>query len=166
MEALGVIAKVQELTEWCEGMVIIPKTNGKVQICVDLTNLTQSVRRERHLLPAVDQTLAQLAGAKMFSKLDANSGFWQIRLASESAQLTTLITPFGRCSLRNSPLSSLHSGVCATHHFHHSIRESAQLTTFITPFGRCSLRNSPLSSLHSGNVVCATHHFHHSIRAM
>ena len=95
MEALGVIAKVQEPTEWCAGMVVVPKANGKVRICVDLTNLNQSVRRERHPLPVVDQTLAQLAGAKVFSKLDANSGFWQILLAPESAQLTTFITPFG-----------------------------------------------------------------------
>ena len=96
MEELGVIAKVEAPTEWCAGMVVVPKSNGKVRICVDLTQLNQSVRRERHLLPAVDQTLAQLAGARIFSKLDANSGFWQIPLAAESALLTTFITPFGR----------------------------------------------------------------------
>ena len=32
----------------------------------------------------------------MFSKLDANSGFWQIPLAQESRPLMTFITPFGR----------------------------------------------------------------------
>ena len=103
MEALGVIAKVQDPTEWCTGMVVVPKANGKVRICVDLINLNQSVRRERHPLPAVDQTLAQLAGAKVFSKLDANSGFWKIPLAPESAQLTTFITPFGRFCFHRLP---------------------------------------------------------------
>ena len=34
--------------------------------------------------------------AKIFSKLDANSGFWQIPVAKESRPLTTFITPFGR----------------------------------------------------------------------
>ena len=41
----------------------------------DLTRLNESVCRERHPLPAVERTLAQLAGAKVFTKLDANSEF-------------------------------------------------------------------------------------------
>ena len=51
---------------------------------------------EKHMLPSVDHTLAQLSGANIFSKLDANSSFWQINLAEESRRLTTFITPF-RC---------------------------------------------------------------------
>lgn len=46
-------------------------------------------------MPAVDQTLAQLAGAIAFLKLDANSGYWQIPLSPESALHTTFMTPFG-----------------------------------------------------------------------
>lgn len=64
MEKLGVISKVNQPTDWCAGMVVMPKGNGKVRICVDLTRLNDSVCRERHPLPAVDQILAQLAGAK------------------------------------------------------------------------------------------------------
>ena len=74
MEEQGVITRVHEPTDWCAGMVVVPKKNGKVRICVDLTKLNKSVKRERHPMPAVEQTLAQLAGAKVFSKLDANSG--------------------------------------------------------------------------------------------
>ena len=96
MRHLGVIVPVREPTDWCSGMVVVPKPQDKVRICVDLTQLNKSVRREHHQLPAVEQTLAQLAGAKIFTKLDANSGFWQIPLTPESSRLTTFITPFGR----------------------------------------------------------------------
>ena len=95
MEKLGVISRIEELTDWCAGMVVVPKANKQVRICVDLTKLNEHVRRERHQLPAVEQTLAQVAGARVFSKLDADSGFWQIPLSAESAPLTTFITPFG-----------------------------------------------------------------------
>lgn len=103
MEKSGVITKMNQPTEWCASMVVVPKTNGRVRICVDLSKLNKSVRRERHPLPAVDQTLAQLAGARLFTKLDANSGFWQIPLASASSLLTTFITPFGRYRFNRLP---------------------------------------------------------------
>ena len=96
MEQLGVIRRVDTSTEWCSGMVVVPKSNNKVRICVDLTKLNKSVRRERHILPSVEQTLAQLKGAKFFTKLDANSGFWQIKLSEKSALFTTFITSVGR----------------------------------------------------------------------
>ena len=53
MEMLGVITKIQEPTEWCAGMVVVLKTDNKVWICADLTKLNQSIRHERHPLPAV-----------------------------------------------------------------------------------------------------------------
>ena len=71
--------------------------------CVDLTKLNESILREYHPLPLVDHTLAQLAGATSFSRLDANSGFWQIGLSPESAKLTTFITLFGKFCFNRLP---------------------------------------------------------------
>ena len=103
MEVMGVISKIQDPTPWCAGMVIVPKRSGAVRICVDLKPLNQSVLREVHPIPKVDETLAQLSGATVFSKLDANSGFWQIPLAEESRPLTTFITPFGKFCFNKLP---------------------------------------------------------------
>ena len=50
-----------------------------------------------------DETLAQLSGGKMFRKLDANSGFWQIPLALSSRLLTTFITLSGRYCFNKLP---------------------------------------------------------------
>ena len=96
MEREGVITKVEGPINWCAGMVVVPKANQKVRICVDLTRLNKNVQRERHILPSVDHTLAQFAEAHYFTKLDANSGFWQVPLSKKSACLTTFIMPFGR----------------------------------------------------------------------
>eukprot|EP00118_Oscarella_pearsei_P022429 m.259498 g.259498 ORF g.259498 m.259498 type:complete len:276 (+) comp40422_c0_seq1:1730-2557(+) len=73
MPESGVISKVDRPTEWCAGMVVAPKSGQRVRICVDLSRLNKYVRRERLMLPSVEPTLAQLHGAKCFSKLDANS---------------------------------------------------------------------------------------------
>lgn len=74
--------------------VAVPKPNGNVRICVDVTKLNESVCHERRILPNVDERLAQLKGASIFSKLDATSGFWLIPLHIESETLTTFITLF------------------------------------------------------------------------
>ena len=83
MESMGVIEKSSDPTPWCAGMVVVPKRDGKIRICVDLKPLNESVLREIHPLPKVD-TLAQLSGAKLIGKLDTNSGFWQTPLGKSS----------------------------------------------------------------------------------
>ena len=94
----GVISAVDQPIDWCTPMVVTPKSNGKMRECVDLSKLNEFVKRENRPLPdvAVDTTLGRLAGSTVFTKLDANSGFWQIKLAWESRPLTTFITPWRR----------------------------------------------------------------------
>ena len=93
-------------------MVVVPKQNEKVRICVDLTRLNQYIKRERHILPSVGHVMGQVGDAKIFSKLDANSGFWQIELAPESAKLTTFITPFGRYYFNRLPFGITSAPEC------------------------------------------------------
>ena len=93
----GVISPIQEPTPWCARMVIIPKRSGAVHICINLKLLNRSILYVNRIpTPKVDETLAQVSGTKILSKLDMNSGFGQIPLAKESRPLTTFITPFGR----------------------------------------------------------------------
>ena len=84
-------------------MVVVPKKMGEVRISVDLKLLNESVQRELYPMPKVDDTLALLSGTTIFSKLDSNSGFWQIPLSKESRPLTTFITPFGRFHFNKLP---------------------------------------------------------------
>ena len=67
-----------------------------VQICVDVTPLNKVVQRKTHPMGSVNESLAMLGESRVFTKLDANSGFWQIPLDERSKLLTTFVTPFGR----------------------------------------------------------------------
>ena len=95
MEAMGVIEKVDAPTKWCSPIVVVPKSNGKVRICGDFIQLNKAILRENHPMPTTEQTLGKLTGAKVISKLDANSGFWQRKLKYSSKLLSTFITPWG-----------------------------------------------------------------------
>ena len=103
MLALSVIEPVEQPTDWCFGLTIAPKANGDIRMCVDLTHLNKSVRREIYPLPRVSDMLAMLSEGKIFSKIDAKSGFWQIKLDPKSKLLTTFITPWGRFCYRVMP---------------------------------------------------------------
>ena len=103
MESLGVISRVDQPTPWCTGIVVVPKKNEDIRICVDLKPLNSNVLREVHPLLTVDETLAHLSSACAFSKLDANSGFWQIPLTASSKLLTTFLTHNGRYCFNKLP---------------------------------------------------------------
>ena len=99
----GVISPVTVPTTWCSGLVPVPKPNGNVRLCIDLTQLNKAVQREIHPMPSVDESLAKLGKSRFFTKLDANSGFWQLPLDEGSKLLTTFVTPFGRYCFNRLP---------------------------------------------------------------
>ena len=104
MASAVVIEAVDEPTDWCAPIVVVPKQSGDVRICVDLTKLNEAVRRENYILPKVESTLGSIASkGHIYTKLDANSGFHQVVLSEDSARLTTFITPFGRYMFRRLP---------------------------------------------------------------
>ena len=84
-------------------MVTVPKSNGKLRICVDLTKLNENVCRETYPLPKIDALLGEIGESTVFTKIDANSGFWQEKLAENSQLLTTFLTPFGRYCFQRLP---------------------------------------------------------------
>ena len=44
-----------------------------------------------------------MSGAKFFTKLDASSGYWQIKVDQESSKLLSFATPFGRYHFKRLP---------------------------------------------------------------
>ena len=74
MERLGVIKRINEPTDWCSPMSLVPKKDGSVRLCVDLRKLNSSIKRETYTLPTLDDILPNLSGSKYYSTLDASRG--------------------------------------------------------------------------------------------
>jgi hypothetical protein len=98
-----VIEPVSEPADWVSSLVPIPKKDGSIRICMDCRELNSAVKREHYTIPTYDEVSARLAGAKKFSLLDAQSGFWHIRLSEESSRICTFNTPFGRYRWKRLP---------------------------------------------------------------
>ena len=103
MESEGVITKQTEPTDWVNSMVVVPKPNGKVRICIDPRDLNKAVLREHYPMKTIEDILTEIPEAKVFSKIDAVSGYWQIKLSPESQKLCTFNTPLGRYSFTRLP---------------------------------------------------------------
>ena len=103
MESLNVISKVEKSTDWVNGMVIVEKPNGKLRICLDPRPLNKAIKRHHHPMPTVEEITAKMKGAKYFAKLDASSGYWQIKVDEESADILTFSSPYGRYRFNRMP---------------------------------------------------------------
>jgi hypothetical protein len=95
LETMEVIEKVEGPTPWVSPVVVVPKKNGDVRLCVDMRQANQAVMRERHPIPLVDDVLQKMNGATVFSKLDLRWGFHQIELEEDSRTITTFVTHKG-----------------------------------------------------------------------
>ncbi len=93
---LGVIKPVQKPTEWVSAMVAACEKDGNVRLCTDPVHLNKVLLRPHYPMKTVEQVIAAMPGAKVFSILDAKCGFWQVPLSEESLRLTTFMTPVGQ----------------------------------------------------------------------
>ena len=96
MEEGNVIAKVTRPTDWVNSIVVREKPDGWLRICLDSTDLNTAIKRDHYPTPTVEEITPKLAQAKIFSKLDAKNGYWNINLDEESSYLTTLNTTYER----------------------------------------------------------------------
>ena len=95
LEDQGIIEKVHGPTPWVSPLVIIPKKNKEIRLCVDMRMPNKAIIRERHPSPVIDDLIQALNGATVFSKLDLKSGYHQLTLAPECRYITTFATHKG-----------------------------------------------------------------------
>ena len=55
---------------WIYPLVVVPKSDGDVRVCVDMRRANEAIIRERHLIPTVEELLQDLNGRTLFSKID------------------------------------------------------------------------------------------------
>ena len=101
----GVIVPEVEPTDWVNSLLIVEK-KGKdskqkineknLRICIDPRSLNEAIKRPHFSSNTLEEITSRLTGARYFSILDAQNGFWQIELDEASSKLTTFITPWGR----------------------------------------------------------------------
>lgn len=65
-----------------------PKKNAEFRLCVDYRRLNEVTVKDMYPMPKVDEVLEALGGATIFTKLDALSGYHQIKMREEDVEKT------------------------------------------------------------------------------
>jgi hypothetical protein len=91
-------------------VLFVHKKDGTLKMCVDYRALNKATVKNWYLLPRIDDLFDRLLGAKVFSRIDLRSGYYQIRIADWDEEKTAcrmrygsyefLVMPFG---LTNAP---------------------------------------------------------------
>lgn len=83
MLKVGFIAPIDNL-DWIYPIIIVPKKNKKLRICVDYRKLNAVTILDPFPLPYMDSILDEVAGHEIYSFLDGFSGYNQIRMAPKN----------------------------------------------------------------------------------
>ena len=67
-------------SEWLANVVMVPKKDKSLRMCIDFKHLNKVCPKDRFPLPRIDQIVDSTAGCERLSFLDAYSGYHQIRL--------------------------------------------------------------------------------------
>ena len=71
------------------------KDSDKLRMCIDYRALNSNTVLDRYPLPRIDGLLAQLQGARVFSKLDLRDGYHQLPMKEEDCFKTAFCTKYG-----------------------------------------------------------------------
>ena len=75
--------------------VLIRKRDGGVRWCIGYRPLNTVTIKDVFPLPLIEECLDTLAGNIWYSKLDANSAYWQVGIKPGDRKKTAFTTKFG-----------------------------------------------------------------------
>ena len=84
--------EVVDYPEWLANVVLVPKKDGKVRICVDYRDLNKVYMKDDFSLPHIDVLIDNATACAMYSFMDGFSRYNQILMAIIDKAKTAFIT--------------------------------------------------------------------------
>ena len=71
------------------------KKDGTLRMCIDYRELNKLTIKNKYPLPRIDDLFDQLQGKTVFSKIDLQYGYHQLRIKDEDIPKTIFRTQYG-----------------------------------------------------------------------
>ena len=97
---------------WASRIALVPKNDGTVRFCVDFRKLNNMTKKDSYPLPRIDDCLDALRGAKWFSTVDLQSGYWQVQMDECDKEKTAFVTCRGLYQFRVMAFGLCNAGAC------------------------------------------------------
>jgi len=68
---------------------------GTLRLCIDYQQLNKVTVKNKYMLPRIDDLFDQLKRARVFSKIDLRSGYYQLRIKELDVPKTAFRTRYG-----------------------------------------------------------------------
>jgi hypothetical protein len=69
------IIREVKYSKWLTNVVLVPKKNGKMRICIDFTDLNKACKKDPFPVPSIDNSIGKAVRCKHFSLLDCFSRY-------------------------------------------------------------------------------------------
>lgn len=96
-------------SDYASPIVLVKKKNGATRICVDYQRLNEKIVKNRYLLPLIEDRLDLLQGARVYSTLDLENGFFHVPVEEFRRKYTAFIVPNGHYEFLKMPF-----GLCTS----------------------------------------------------
>jgi hypothetical protein len=93
----------ESASPWASALVAAPKKNGKTRWCVDYRALNKATVKDAYPMPLIEDRLAQLAHARIFSSVDGSGAFHVVELEEDAKPKTAFATPWGLYQFKRMP---------------------------------------------------------------
>ena len=102
--------RVVNYPEWLANMILVPKKDGKVRMCVYFRDLNKASPKDDFPLPHIDILVDNIAGHALLPFMDEFSRYHQIKMALEDMEKTSFITPWWTYCYKVMPFGLKNSG--------------------------------------------------------
>ena len=104
------LLEVVDYPEWLANIVVVPKKDGRIRVCVDYRDLNKASPKDDFPLPHIDILVDNAAMHFQYSFMDGYSGYNQILLDPEDKVKTAFTTPWGTFCYRVMPFGLVNAG--------------------------------------------------------